>query len=122
MTDRCEYFKFIVISVLHVKVGKFSYRCALVDVNLMITMMMFGVGDIFGPSIKLTPGSTTRICVFCPQFTDRSEWWAEFTFHTDIPVNIGKINAFDREFSPQVQALKSTSASILSDCVFYNNL
>ena len=104
------------------KVGKFSYRCALVDVKLMITMMMFGVGDIFGPSIKLTPGSKTRICVFCPQFTDRGEWWAEFTFHTDIPVNIGKINAFDREFSPQVQALKSTFVSILSDCVFYNNL
>ena len=29
-----------------------------------------------------------------------SYWWSEFTLHTDILVNMGKINALDRKFSP----------------------
>ena len=47
-------------------------------------------------------------------------WGSEFILHTDIPVKMGKINAFDREFSPlapSVRALELNSVFISNGCL-----
>ena len=47
-------------------------------------------------------------------------WGSEFIHHTDIPVKMGNINAFDREFSPlapSVRALELNSVFISNGCL-----
>ena len=52
-----------------------------------------------------------------------SYWGSEFTLHADIPVNMGKINTFDREFSPlapSVRALELNQVFISNGCVAFH--
>ena len=56
-------------------------------------------------------------------FLRASYWGSEFTLHADIPVTMGKINTFDREFSPlapSVRALELNQVFISNGCVAFH--
>ena len=71
--------------------------------------------------VKIKEFILVMICeVFHKKGLRACSWGLEFIFHTDIPVKMGKINAFDREFSPlapSVRALELNSVFISNGCL-----